>query len=171
MSVRFFVLRYSSCARQGDVRLLVLLTLGADAPVVTIRTGRLAASRKTPARLTMYGVNLHQRLHRSVAMTGALCPHMVPGAFSTLFGASKRVRPPRMRAPRGKPRQDKGTVLLSSNRHKRRPRSAPQVRRPKRFGPMAQTLDAGRIHSARAGKITPTLKIKRDTQRCLSLFW
>ena len=54
-------------------------------------------------RLTMYGVNLHQRLHRSVDMEGALCPHMgfALSAFSTLFGASKRVRPPCRRAPGG----------------------------------------------------------------------
>ena len=59
--------------------------------------------RVRPTRLTMYGVNLHQRKHHSVAMTGALCPHMGfdLSAFSTLFGASKRVRPPRRRAPRG----------------------------------------------------------------------
>ena len=71
-------------------------------------TRRLAASRKT-GRLTMYGTSCHQRLHRSVDMTGALCPHMVLGAFSTLFGASKRVRPPRRRAPRGKPRRSKNS--------------------------------------------------------------
>ena len=66
----------------------------------TLPTRRLAASRKA-SRLTMYGVNLHQRIDRSVAMTGALRPHMDPSAFSTLFGATKRVRPPRRRVPGG----------------------------------------------------------------------
>ena len=63
-------------------------------------TRRLAASRKTN-RLAMYGTIPHQRNGHSVDIEGALCPHMDPSAFSTLFGASKRVRPPRRRPPRG----------------------------------------------------------------------
>ena len=40
---------------------------------------------------------------RPVATPSLIPPSFCPGAFSTLFGASKRVHPPRRRVPRGKP--------------------------------------------------------------------
>ena len=52
-------------------------------------TRRLAASRKTN-RLTMYGTNSHQRLHHSVDIEGALCPHIMPLALFPPFLARQK---------------------------------------------------------------------------------
>ncbi len=55
----------------------------------TLPTRRLAASRKA-SRLTMYGTNSHQRLHHSVDMEGALCPHIMPLALFPPFLAHQK---------------------------------------------------------------------------------
>ena len=55
----------------------------------TLPTRRLAASRKA-SRLTMYGTNSHQRLHHSVDIEGALCPHIMPLALFPPFLARQK---------------------------------------------------------------------------------
>ena len=46
--------------------------------------------RVRAVRLTMYGTNLHQRLHRSVDIEGALCPHIMPLALFPPFLARQK---------------------------------------------------------------------------------